>query len=385
MTSGADSWPTSRRGDSTGEPRVADALAAGAGLVLFSGDKLLGGPQAGVWSAGATLVARCRSNPLARALRADKLTLAALAATLALYQDPETAIRRSRSSRCSRLDPDELTAAGRPAAALCPPGCSPAPRRAGRVGGGRRLLPRSGAADHARRPGCRAARRRTGWRSDSGWVTRRWSPGSAGGRLLLDPRTLPEDAFPVVAGAIEQALARERPSRGLSGSRRHHHRGRRLPARPGRGSPPARRGRRHQAAQPDTSLVVVWSTNQSGIARGLITLDEYSATERRVDELLAGEGARLDAPLLLPPPAGAERALRLPEAGIAALPTGGRAVWYRPAPELVGRRPGARRASRRVAWGPRHSGASPVPARWSRWMARPAGFSRRQTSGPQWT
>jgi L-seryl-tRNA(Ser) seleniumtransferase len=168
------------------EPDAATALAEGADLVIMSGDKLLGGPQAGVILGREKVVGRLAKHPLARAFRADKLTLAALEATL--LGDPPPVVRALHA------DPDRLRErAGRVGAAVGAP-VVPHDGRAG--GGGAPGVPLPGWA--VRLPETVAARLRAG---DPPVLARVHDGG-----CLVDPRCVPEAEDERLIAAVRHAL-----------------------------------------------------------------------------------------------------------------------------------------------------------------------------------
>lgn len=192
-----------------GEPGVSEAVAEGADLVIFSGDKLLGGPQAGCLVGRASIMAGCRANPLARALRADKLTLAALEATLELYRDPATALVEVPVLRMLTLPAEELATRAKRLAGLIAEALvgHPAPTLAAGES-----IPGGGAFPGAVLPttlvqvdpGPRGADRlalalRLGRPSVVARI--------ADGFVALDPRTLPDESYPAVVAAVAAALA----------------------------------------------------------------------------------------------------------------------------------------------------------------------------------
>src|SRR5262249_44446824 len=187
-----------------GEPSARDALRAGADLVCFSGDKLLGGPQAGIVVGRADLVEKLRRHPLQRALRADKLTLAALEATLALYLDPQ---RAACEIPVLRMLGQPLEAVRARAERLAELVGGEVEQTVGRVGGG--ALPLAELPSFA----CAVE-------EELAAPLREGEPTVIGilrdGRLLLDCRTLTDEEVDEVAAAIAavRSWPRSRPRSG---------------------------------------------------------------------------------------------------------------------------------------------------------------------------
>jgi L-seryl-tRNA(Ser) seleniumtransferase len=175
------------------EPTARDALGAGADLVCFSGDKLLGGPQAGIVAGREELVQKLRRHPLQRALRADKLTLAALEGTLMLYLDPERALREVP---VLRMVVESVEVVRARAERLAEPTGGSVEETVARVGGGALPL--------AELPSFACA-----LEENLAEPLRRGDPPVVGvlrdGRLLLDCRTLADGELDEVAAAVAAA------------------------------------------------------------------------------------------------------------------------------------------------------------------------------------
>src|ERR1019366_9018766 len=182
------------------EPPVRRSVRAGAALVCFSGDKLLGGPQAGVIVGQRAAIEAARVHPLARAVRIDKLSLAALEATLALYRDPELARRELPVLAMLTASDAQLEQRAR---ALAEATGGEVVASVARVGGGALPLlelPGPAVALDGGSAGIDALARllRTGEPALIGRIQH--------GRLLLDPRTLTDDEAEEAALAVRAAV-----------------------------------------------------------------------------------------------------------------------------------------------------------------------------------
>ncbi len=193
------------------EPTVRESIAAGSDVVAFSGDKLLGGPQAGLLAGRDGLIATMRRHPLQRALRLDKMTLGALEATLRLHTDPATAQARIPVLRI--LAQTEATLAGRAASLAASLGGQPGGGlealgvpSVGHAGGG--ALPGQDIASHAVRlsvPGLSADALARGLRAGRPAVAARIHDG----HVLLDVLALSDADLPEVVAAVRDIASGE--------------------------------------------------------------------------------------------------------------------------------------------------------------------------------
>ena len=182
------------------EPRVVDSPAAGAHVTCFSGDKLLGGPQCGILIGRADLIAACRAHPLYRALRCDKLTLAALEATLLVYRDGAP-LHEIPTLRMLAASPDELRVRSDELAGLLRDRGAEVVASESFAGSGAnpaRTLPSFAVA----LPGGDTEAEQLRLARPVGVFVRR-----TGGRVLLDARSLLLEDLPSVAAAVRAALS----------------------------------------------------------------------------------------------------------------------------------------------------------------------------------
>ncbi len=193
------------------EPTVQRVVADGADVVSFSGDKVLGGPQAGIIVGKKNYIDRIKKNPLNRALRIDKMTLAALEATLRLYLDPAQAAAQVPTIALIAQSAETLRKKARRLAGIIArtaPGLMAAAVRPGasRVGGGafpEQDLPTTLVAVTPTNPDISAACLRERLLATDPPLVARIEDDT----LCLDPRTLADDELALAAKALAQALA----------------------------------------------------------------------------------------------------------------------------------------------------------------------------------
>ncbi len=191
-----------------GEPTVRSVVAAGADVVTFSGDKVLGGPQAGIILGKKDVIARIKRNPLNRALRIDKMTLAALEATLRLYLDESLARQHVPTIAMITASPAELRRRAMRLAARLRRQCGSGLRveliaGESRVGGG--SFPENGLPTTLVRlepKNCTPEQLKRRLLSTSTPLIGRLE----GHAFLLDPRTLADEEFSTVATVMAEAL-----------------------------------------------------------------------------------------------------------------------------------------------------------------------------------
>ena len=190
------------------EPTVQDSLAAGVDLVTFSGDKLLGGPQAGLIVGRQALVDRIKQNPINRAMRIDKMTLAALESTLRLYRDPRAAVAAIPTLRMLTMPAgtiqaraqalyEGLSALNHPRLKL---GYAEAVSRAG--GGALPLLELPTRCVTVQVEGVTTAALETQLRRQHPPVVGRIEADI----FYMDPRTLEDDELPIIQATFDQIL-----------------------------------------------------------------------------------------------------------------------------------------------------------------------------------
>jgi L-seryl-tRNA(Ser) seleniumtransferase len=182
------------------EPSITESVAAGSAIVCCSGDKLLGGPQAGLLVGQQDAIAAAREHPLARAVRIDKLSLAALQATLSLYRDPQRARAEIPALAMLGLDPAELEARAERLAEAIGSGAEAIPCSEKVGGGALPLLELDGyAVALPGDPDSLALRLRQGEPSVICHIR--------DNRVLLHVRTVGQDEFESLAATARRALA----------------------------------------------------------------------------------------------------------------------------------------------------------------------------------